>query len=239
MAIHRELFKDLMPAEDIKKKYDDFFRNAKQADGYYVIVQDIAERYGEKAYELAEQVFTEYGMTYEPTEMRKPGNVRRVGYAFDGINVYDIDIKPYVTGMEKDILWLYNREIRKISFDLLMTEEYFHKTILGNNRQNLEGLFVAYNKSGQRVGFIHCLEDECLTGSIEALFFLPGRIHTCVGQKLLIKAKEFFKAKNISKYNILSGCTNYPFYRLSGEALKKEFHHSLGHIFCLLNNTNT
>ena len=227
MSLHRELFKDLPPAEELLKNYKNFLDTARDADGYYYLVQEIAEKYGELAYELAEEVFEASDMKYDPVLLRTRGVVRRSDYAFDGINVYDIRVRRYEPGMERDIVRLYNREIRKISWDALMDEDYFLRNIAG--KFDTEGLFAAYNQNDKAVGYVHCCSD--ISGSsIEALFFLPGRIHECVGKILLESAKKYFAAKGESHIRTLTGRIDYPFYTEIKADRMGEFQSKLGHI---------
>ena len=173
MALHRELFTKLAPAEEIRRGNRDFLNNEMEADGFYIIVQDIARKYGDRAYEIAEKVFAENGMSYDPKELRTPGAVRRVGYVFEGANVYNIKVADYKPEMIKDLLWLYNREIRNVSRECFMDEESFKQRI-ASGKEEVEGLFLAYNEGRQRVGFIHCHIGDNGEGSVEAMFF-PGR----------------------------------------------------------------
>jgi hypothetical protein len=233
MTLHKALFENIPPASKLMKQYGPFIRSAHEADGYYYLVQEIAGKYGPKAYKLAEQVFREMGMSYDRKKLETPGGVRRVGYAFDGINVYDIEIRRFRPEMSEDVVWLYNREIRSVSDKLFLDKETLLKKIVGSMQPEKQGLFIAYNKASQRLGFVHCCihPEMPRTGSVEALFYLPGQIHAHVGERLIKTARTFFKAYGIRKVYILSGAIPYPFYRTSPDTLIKGFRSKLNHIY--------
>jgi hypothetical protein len=231
MAYHRELYKDLPPAEELLKGYSGFLSAVKDADGYYIIVQYIAEKYGDKAYELAEEVFCEMGMKYDRDEMRRTDGTRRVGYAFDGPNVYNIDVRKFEKGMEKDLLRVYNAQARLLSEHILMDEDYLHRYIINPFGTSSGGLFLAYNEANHLMGFIHC----CLLGegegSVEALFFYNGRIFEAAARKLIAISESYFKENNITRVRQLNGHIRYPFYEMPGKAIHAAFENKLPHIF--------
>lgn len=230
MALHRELFTKLAPAEEIRRGNRDFLNNEMEADGFYIIVQDIARKYGDRAYEIAEKVFAENGMSYDPKELRTPGAVRRVGYVFEGANVYNIKVADYKPEMIKDLLWLYNREIRNVSRECFMDEESFKQRI-ASGKEEVEGLFLAYNEGRQRVGFIHCHIGDNGEGSVEAMFFLAGRIHRPVEDALAARARDFFAARGVKKVSLLAGCTQYPFYGKGYGNVPEVFKDKLPHVY--------
>ena len=225
MTLHRELFNDLPPAENLLAMYAEAFKTAKDADGYYIIVQYIAEKYGETAYDLAEEVFKECGMQYDPQLLRTPDAVSRVGYNLDGMNVNNIQMQPFVPEMAHDLVLLYNREIRKLSREALLTEE-------GMRALASEGLLVACNESGQPVGFVHCWVDEYgAAGSIEALIFSEGRIYEPVARNLVSAAKAYFADRKITKIDIFGGHVAYPFQQVVKGDWTAAFSRHLEHIY--------
>lgn len=239
MALHKELFNDLPAAEEIMNKNENFFKNIKNADGYYELIQRISAKYGDKAYDLAEKVFDELGMEYDHKELRTSGKVRKVDYMFEGINVYDITVKEYDKDMIKDLIWLYNREIRKISREYLIDEAYFTSNITDVSVKNNEGLFVAYNQAGKRTGYIHCIINNDGSGCCDALFFLPGDIHLPTANSLVKRAEEFFKLKGAKKIDILKGNIKYPFYAGSADKAITEIKNKLPHIYKVLEELQT
>jgi hypothetical protein len=235
MALHKALFEDIPPAAVLLKRYRPFVKSARQADGYYHLVQAIARRYGARAYRLAERVFKETGMQYNPAALRAPGTIRRVGYAFDGINIYDVDVRPYVRGREADLVWLHNREVRLWSRRALVDRSSLAQKILTPARRNHDGIFIAYNKNGQRLGFIHCAVDKTnRTGSVEALFFLTGEIHQHVAQRLVVQARKFFKQQRVIKILAMPGWRAYPCHRVLRGAVLRTVKKQSPHISLVL-----
>jgi len=222
MTLHRTLSQDLPPAEELRKGNAAFQRTVKDADGYYYFVQEIAARYGDRAYDLAEEVFREMGMNFDPVALRTPGKVRMIGYACDGANIYDIDVRPYQPEMAASLARLYNTEIHKLSRADLTDAAFFQQQV------DSTGLFVAFNPNGQALGFVHCAAKEGL-GSLEALIFLPGRIHAAVGEKLVEQARAYFEEKGVTRVETLRGRSAYPFYKLEGD-LHAAFRERLPHI---------
>jgi len=231
MALHKELLKDLPPAKELLNNYQEFINQAKDADGYYSIVQFIAEKYGDKAYQIAEEFFKENGMNFNSEDLRTTDKIRKVGYAFEGINVNHIIVKKYTPDMLKHIVNTYNIEIRKVSQEFFMTEDYFERNIT-----QTDGLFVAFNDNNQTLGFIHCCSKCSCDGSasVDAIFFKSGRIHAVVGKKLMEEAIKYFDEKGIRNVELLKGCFDYPFYKdLKGDA-QKVFKEKLKHIWKVL-----
>ncbi len=211
MTLHRELFKDLPSAETLRKDYAGALAEERNADGYYVFVQEIAEKYGDQAYELAEEVFREMGMVWDPALLRAPESVRRAGYNNEGANIYNVQVKPFAPEMTGEVIRLYNEQIRKVSYDALMDEDYFNRCIRGAGR-----LLVALNESGQPVGFVHCLVDggqgSGAQGSVEMLIYSHGRIYHPVQKELVKAAREFFAQAGVKEVKALAGRVLYPFY---------------------------
>ena len=233
MALHRELFNDLPPAGELLRAYDQFFKTAQDADGYYVLVQHIAEKYGDQAYALAEQVFEEFGLKYDPAELRTPCLVRRTGYNFEGQNVYHILIKEYEPAMANDLARLYNREIRLLSRAAVVEPEFFVKLL--QSEQDHQGFYVACNEAGQPVGFVHCKVDEVeQQGSLEALIFSSGRIYAPVASKLISTARDYFAYCRVSRVTLLAGKAPYPFYRVVQGDLLAQVAEKLSHIHSAL-----
>ena len=150
-----ELICNLLPAKILTRFNKIAINDSKNVDRYYEIIQQIANKHGNRAYELAEKVFNEMRMTYDAEQLRREWDVRRICYNFEGINIYNNYIKRFKTEMTKDVLWICNREIRKVSHDYIMDEEYFSKKIANGNKNLVEGLFISYNAAGQCTGFVH------------------------------------------------------------------------------------
>jgi len=227
MAIHRELFSDLPPAEQMLAMYAEAFKTAKNADGYYVLVQYIAEEYGEKAYELAEEVFREMGLKYDPAALRKHDTVRRTGYNMEGPNIYDVHVKPFDPAMAEDVVRLYNAQIRLLSRQAIMDQRYFQEKILPNFSK---GMLVACDGGGQVVGFVHCWIEPDGEGSVEALIFSHGRIYDPASKVLVEEAKTYFAEKDVRQVKALQGKVPYPFYQAVPGDMRQTFADKLPHI---------
>ncbi len=199
MPLHKELFTDLPPAEQMRKDIARSLSFKYNADGYYILVQYIAEKYGEQAYALAEEVFKEMGLEYDPQALRTPDKVRRIDYNFEGQNIYNITVKPFEPGMAGEVARLYNEQIRKVSYDALISPADFLERIAGAGQ-----LLVACNEGGQPVGFVHCTSD-----SVAMLIYSHGRIYDPVRKALVAAAKTGFAGKVPA---LLSGAIAYPFY---------------------------
>jgi hypothetical protein len=208
MPIHKELFVDLPPAETLEKQYATAFSQWKNADGYYNLVQEIAEAYGEKAYAIAEEVFREMGLDFDPAALRDVDTVRRVYYNFEGSNIYNITIKPFSTEMTAEVVRLYNEQIRWLSYDALLDGGTFRETIAPRGQ-----ILAACDENDQPVGFVHCLLEQG-TGSVEALIFGSGRLYRPFAQKLVAAAKAYFASQQAGPVAALSGRVPYPFYRV-------------------------
>jgi hypothetical protein len=205
MSIHREIFNDLPPAEDLERMYAEAFATQRDADGYYIFVQSIAERFGERAYALAEEVFRQEGMKFDPAGLRAVDRVRRPGYNNDGINIYHLEILPFAAGMARDLTRLYNREVRGVSRQWLLNEDQL--LALAD-----DGLLAASNEAGQAVGMVHCRVDPARhTGSVEALIFSPGRVYQAVARDLVRAAREYFAARQVKHIQAYAGWVSYPY----------------------------
>jgi hypothetical protein len=231
MELHRELFNNLPPAEILRKQYAGALAQELNADGYYVLVQYIAEQYGDQAYEIAEEVFKKMGLTFDPADLRTPDLVRRVGYNFEGINIYVIQVRPYAAGMAKELVRLYNQQLRKLGRAALVDEAYFKECIAAEEG----GLLVACNEAGQPVGFVHCrVEGEggatARSGSVEALVFSHGRIYDPVRKALVQSARDFFAARGVKTIQVFTGKIAYPFNAAVPEPRRDAFEQRLAHI---------
>ena len=131
MPLHRELFTDLPPAEEMRRDIAGNLVQKYNADGFYILAQLIAEKYGEQAYTLAEEVFKEMGLQYDAQALRTPDLVRRIDYNFAGSNIYNLQVKAFVPEMAAEVVRLYNVQIRKISYAALTTREDFLEHIAG------------------------------------------------------------------------------------------------------------
>lgn len=199
MALHHELFTDLPPVEEMRRMFAGALAQKDNADGYYILVQYIAEKYGEQAYTLAEEVFKEMGLNFDPHDLRTPDLVRRIDYNFAGSNIYNLQVKPFAPEMAGEVVRLYNEQIRKVSYAALLEPVNFLEHIAGVGR-----LLVAYNESGQPVGFIHCTP-----ASVEMLIYSHGRIYEPVRKVLVAAAREYFAGQTPG---LLTGKIPYPFY---------------------------
>lgn len=208
MPIHKELFVDLPSAEILEKMYATAFSQWKNADGYYNLVQEIAEKYGESAYSLAEEAFKEMGLDFNPLALRAVDTVRRVGYNFEGSNIYNITVKPFTEEMTAEVVRLYNEQIRHLSYEALIDAETFRESIAPHGQ-----LLVACDENGQPVGFVHCWLEQGV-GSVEALIFGAGRLYRPVAQKLVAAAKAYFQSHQTHSIKPLSAHVQYPFYRV-------------------------
>jgi hypothetical protein len=199
MALHKELFTDLPPAEEMRRDLAGNLAQKYEADGFYILVQYIAEKYGDQAYSLAEEVFQEIGLKYDAQALRTPDRVRRIDYNFTGSNIYNLTVKPFALEMASELVRLYNEQIRKISYAALITLADFLEHIAGVGR-----LLVACRAGGQPVGFIHCTPT-----SIDMLIYSHGRIYDPVRRALVTAAKEYFSGQIPG---LLTGQIPYPFY---------------------------
>lgn len=150
MALHKELFTDLPPAEEMRRDVAGNLAQKYEADGFYILVQYIAEKYGDRAYSLAEEVFQEMGLEYDVQALRTPDRVRRIDYNFTGSNIYNLTVKPFAPEMAGELVRLYNEQIRKISYAALITQADFMEHIAGVGR-----LLVACR--GRAAGRLHPL----------------------------------------------------------------------------------
>ncbi len=224
MELHRELFNDLPPAEAMRKMYAGAFKQWRNADGFYILVQYIAEQYGETAYELAEEVFNEMGLEYDPAALRAPDRVRRTGYNFEGMNIYNIQVKGYAPEMAKELARLYNEQIRRVSYAALIEPDDFDGRI-----QDKAGLLVACNEAGQPVGFVHC-QVEGGQGSLEMLIFSHGRVYDPVRRALVDAAKAYFAAEGVKTVSAFQGKAGYPYYVAVPEPRRDALEKALPHI---------
>jgi len=217
MPLHKELFTDLPPAEQMRRDVARSLSYKINADGYYILVQYIAEKYGEQAYALAEEVFKEMGLEYDAQALRTPDLVRRIDYNFEGSNIYNLQVKPFAPEMAGEVVRLYNEQIRKVSYAALTTPEDFLEHIAGAGR-----LLVACNESGQPVGFIHCTPT-----SVEMLVYSHGRIYEPVRKALVAAAKEYFSGQTPK---LLTGQIPYPFYTAVAENHLAAIEKNLAHV---------
>jgi hypothetical protein len=216
MPLHRELFTDLPPAEKMRHDIAGNLAQKYNADGFYILAQLVAEKYGDQAYALAEEVFKEMGLQYDPQALRTPDLVRRIDYNFAGSNIYNLQVKPFTPEMAGEVVRLYNEQIRKVSYAALINQEDFLARIAGVGR-----LLVAWCEGGQPVGFIHCTPT-----SIDMLIYSHGRIYEPVRKALVAAAKEYFSGQTPG---LLTGQIRYPFYTAVPEnqlaALEKNLTH--------------
>ncbi len=217
MALHKELFTDLPPAEEMRRDLAGNLAQKYEADGFYILVQYIAEKYGDQAYSLAEEVFQEIGLKYDAQALRTPDLVRRIDYNFTGSNIYNLTVKPFAPEMAGELVRLYNEQIRKISYAALITQADFLEHIAGVGR-----LLVACNEGGQPVGFIHCIPD-----SVEMLVYSHGRIYELVRRALVAAAKEYFSGQTPG---LLTGQIPYPFYTAVPENQLSVIEKDLAHV---------
>ncbi len=211
MPFHKELFKDLPPEDDVRRSFEGLRKDAREADGFYALVQDIAAKFGDKAYELAEAVFQEHGMKYDALDLRTPGKIRRVGYGFDGGNMHALRVKAFERPMLEGVVRCYRNIFRRLSPDMLMTAESFEQRILSGASHRPDGLLIASNPLGMTLGFVHCCA-EGATGSVEAFAFYPGRMHEQVAPTLLVSAAAFFQRERASSVRVFEGRLKYPFH---------------------------
>ena len=224
MALHRELFKDLPPVEELRKDYARALAQKNNADGFYNLVQLIAEKYGEGAFALAEEIFKEMGLDFDPADLHTPDLVRRIGYNFEGINIYAIQVKAYAPEVAAELVRLYNEQIRRISYTALSDAASFAADIAGKG-----SLLVACQEGGQPVGFVHCLVEDG-QGSVEMLIFGSGRIYDPVGKALVKAARAYFAAQGIATPVALAGMIAYPFYTVVSGKQMEAFEQHLAHI---------
>ena len=232
MALHKALLEPLPPADVVEASYAGLHETLKDADGFYILAQYIAEQYGEKAYDIAEKVFSEMGMRYDPQLLRTPDGVRRVGYGFDGINVYNVAVRPYAPADLPDVVRIYNNVYRTLSDDCLMDAGYFHEKIAGSLNGPGDGLLVAKNEAGTPVGFIHCSVDAPLKkGFIEAMCYYGGRIHAVTGRELAEAAVRFFRDGGALSVALPGETSAYPFAYALGATAIDEIEKKLVHIY--------
>ncbi len=224
MPLHQTLSQNLPPADEIRQGNAAFLQHAKDADGYYYFIQEIAARYGERAFDLAEELFRDMGLSFDPAALRT-GRIRMVGYACDGDNIYDVRVRPYQPAMAASLARLYNHEIRKLDRAALTDSAFFDAI-------DPIGLFVAFNPGGQALGFVHCTVQDG-AGSLDALIFLPGRIHEIVSEKLLEQARTYFQEQDVTRFESLRSVSAYPFYKLGGD-LPAAIQERLPHIYAAL-----
>jgi hypothetical protein len=217
MPLHKELLTDLPPAEEMRRDVARSLSYKYNADGYYNLVQYIAEKYGDRAYSLAEEVFKEMGLEFDAQALRTPDLVRRIDYNFEGPNVYNLQVKPFTPEMASEVVRLYNEQIRKVSYAALTTKEDFLEHIAGVGR-----LLVACNESGKPVGFIHCTPS-----SVDMLIYSHGRIYDPVRKALAAAAKEYFSGKTPG---LLTGQIPYPFYTAVTENHLAAMEKNLAHV---------
>ena len=217
MPLHRELFTDLPPAEEMRRDIAGNLAQKYNADGFYILAQLIAEKYGDLAYTLAEEVFKEMGLEYDAQALRTPDQVRRIDYNFAGSNIYALTVKPFAPEMAAEGVRLYNEQIRNVSYNALITQEDFlaHIAIVGI-------LLVACREGGQPVGFIHCTPT-----SVAMLIYSHGRIYGPVRKALVAAAKAHFSGQTPV---LLSGQIPYPLYTAVPENQLAAFEKSLAHI---------
>ena len=237
MQLHGELYNDLPPAEQIREMHCSETREMRNAEGYYSLVQDIAEKYGEKAYTLAEEVFKKNGMYYSPEKLRMPGTIRNVSYTCIGANIYALEIRECTPEMVRRLKAIYNCEMRKIAKDALIDESFFTETASGPQALKYPGeILVAFNGHNIPLGFVHCASkaDGYSHDSVEALFFAEGRLHTHVGTALAEAAVNYFKQRGAADIGVFKGCVPYPFYEKVDGGLLQQFKEKLNHIYrCL------
>ena len=216
MPLHKELFTDLPPAEGMRRDIAGNLAQKYNADCYYILAQLIAEKYGDEAYALAEEVFKEMGLEYDPQALRTPDLVRRIDYNFAGSNIYHLTVKPFAPEMTHEVVRLYNEQIRKVTYAALVSEEDFLAHIAG-----VGTLLVACREGGQPVGFIHCTP-TC----VDMLIYSHGRIYQPVGKALISAAKAYLSGQIPE---LLTGQVAYPFYTAVPEnqlaALEKNLPH--------------
>jgi hypothetical protein len=217
MPLHKELFTDLPPAEQMRRDIAGNLAQKYNADGFYILAQLIAEKYGDQAYTLAEEVFTEMGLQYDAQALRTPDLVRRIDYNFAGSNIYNLEVKTFVPEMAAEVVRLYNEQIRKISYAALTTPQDFMEHIAGAGT-----LLVACREGGQPVGFVHCTPD-----SVEMLVYSHGRIYEPIRKALVAAAKADFSGRAPA---LLTGQIPYPFYTAVTANRLAAFEKNLAHI---------
>ena len=217
MPLHKELFTDLPPAEQMRRDIAGNLAQKYNADGFYILAQLIAEKYGDQAYTLAEEVFNEMGLEYDALALRTPDLVRRIDYNFAGSNIYNLEVKAFAPEMAAEVVRLYNEQIRKISYAALTTQEDFLEHIAG-----LGTLLVACREGGQPVGFVHCTP-----ASVEMLVYLHGRIYGPVRKALVAAAQAYFSGRAPA---LLTGQIPYPFYTAVIENRLAAVEKNLAHI---------
>ena len=229
MPFHKALYELLPPADEIRKSHEPSLKIMKDADGFYALVQDIAAKYGDRAYGLAEEAFQQLGLEYDPAELRTAGKIRRVGYAFDGPNIYDVTVRVFEPAMTAGVVRVYRNVIRNLSREALMDQESFTKSILADPACDPEGLLVATGLDGAALGFVHCWTDGKGAGSLELLAFYPGLMHAHVGTVLIEQARRYFSAKRVTRIEPFGGKLKYPFYTRSMD-FRSGFKQQLGYI---------
>ncbi len=217
MPLHRELFTDLPPAGKMRADIAGNLAQKYNADGFYILAQLVAEKYGDQAYTLAEEVFQEMGLQYDAQALRTPDLVRRIDYNFAGSNIYNLQVKAFSPEMAAEVVRLYNEQIRKISYAALITRADFLEQIAGAGT-----LLVACREGGQPVGFVHCTP-----ASVEMLVYSHGRIYAPVRKVLVAAAKAYFSGRTPA---LLTGQIPYPFYTAVPENQLAAFEKNLAHI---------
>jgi hypothetical protein len=217
MTLHKELFTDLPPAEEMRREVAGNLAQKYEADGFYILAQYIAEKYGDLAYNLAEEVFNEMGLKYDAQALRTPDQVRRIDYNFAGPNIYNLQVKVFTPEMAGEVVRLYNEQIRMISYAALLTGKDFLAHLAGAGT-----LLVACREGGQPVGFVHCTH-----ASVEMLIFSHGRIYEPVRKALVAAAKAHFSGRTPA---LLTGQIPYPFYTAVAKNQLAAMGKSLAHI---------
>ena len=216
MELHRKLYEDLPSKEDLENNYSSFFRTANDADGLYIILQKVAEKFGDSAYDIGEEVFKEFNMNYDAKAMRTPNSIRRVDYVFDGNNIYDVTIKNYDETMLEKVLKLYNEEVRKIDYSKIIEADEFEEKVLKNS----DNTYVAFDGAGRIVAFSSCSISYDI-GYVDTIFSPEGDIYNVATGKL---------ANEIITHFIKEGVENITFFDSYN---LKDIEEHLSHIFKL------
>jgi len=156
--IHRALFTDLTPADKYRADRTAFFDNLYNGDGYYDLVQVLAEALGEKVYAIAENVFDNNKIIYDPATLRTPFAIRRTDYNYMGENIYNIAVSEMQPEQISHMRRVYNNAAFLHGAALISDEDI----------AKLPGsVLVATNERGKVTGF----------SSANAVIFSEGRIH--------------------------------------------------------------
>ena len=178
--IHRALFADLTPADKYRADRSAFFDNLYSSDGYYDLVQILAETLGEKVYSIAENVFNTNKIIYDPEALRTPFAVRRTDYNYMGENIYNISVSEINPEQIPHVRRVYNNAAFLHGEALISDEDV----------ASLPGpVLVATNERGKVTGF----------SSADAVIFSEGRIHepTRVALGSSSKKPVFLKSSNM------------------------------------------